>query len=92
MQSPNTRGLVHRLRNCLQTILELEPELEQLDLGDSLLKEFSMLKTFLSRIEAIDLEETDVERIEHATASFLAELRLPLNLLEDDCARRRIMH
>jgi hypothetical protein len=67
-----------RISNCLQTILELEPELEKIELGKSLLEEFSVLKDFLQKIDTVDLSEADVERVETATANFLEELRLPL--------------
>jgi len=67
-----------RISNCLQTILELEPELEKIELGRSLLEEFGVLKDFLQRIDSVTLNEDDVERVETATANFLEELRGPL--------------
>jgi len=67
-----------RISNCLQTILELEPELEKIELGKSLLEEFDVLKDFLQRIDTVTLNEDDVERVETATANFLDELRAPL--------------
>jgi hypothetical protein len=67
-----------RISNCLQTILELEPELEKIELGKSLLEEFDVLKDFLQRIDSVTLNEDDVERVETATANFLEELRGPL--------------
>lgn len=63
-----------RITNCLQTILELEPQIENLELGDALLDEFNVLKSFLGKIDAVDVAEEDVERIERATANFLREL------------------
>lgn len=74
--------LMVRITNCLQTILELEPQIEKLELGKDLLKEFEHLKSFLSKVNHIDLKEDDVARIEHATASFLDELKGPLAILE----------
>lgn len=74
--------LMYRITNCLQTILELEPQLERLELGKDLLKEFEQLKSFLSKVSHIDLQEDDVERIESATASFLDELKGPLTTLD----------
>jgi len=68
-----------RISNCLQTILDLEPDLKRLELGDSLLGEFVVLKAFLEKIDTVDLREADVERIERATANFLEELRGPLS-------------
>lgn len=70
-----------RITNCLKTILELEPELERLDLGSSLLSEFGVLKAFLEKIDDVDLNEEDVQRVERATASFLKELRGPLSIM-----------
>lgn len=67
-----------RISNCLQTILELEPELERIELGKSLLEEFSVLKDFLQKIDTVALNEDDVERVETATSNFLEELRGPL--------------
>lgn len=68
-----------RISNCLETILELEPELEKIEFGKSLLEEFGVLKDFLQRIETVALNEDDVERVETATANFLDELRGPLS-------------
>jgi hypothetical protein len=85
-------ALLERLQNCLQTILELEPDLEQLDMGDALVKEFGMLKAFLQRLEGIDIQEDDVRRIETATASFLEELRVPLSLLDQEDQLKRQLH
>lgn len=67
-----------RITNCLQTILELEPQLEKLEHGNSLLDEFVVLKSFLEKIDKVELNEADVERIENATANFLKELQAPL--------------
>lgn len=67
-----------RISNCLETILELEPELEKIELGKSLLEEFVVLKDFLQKIDSVALNEDDVERVETATANFLEELRGPL--------------
>lgn len=74
----DTDELHSRLKNCLQTILELEPELERLELGHELLKEFDLLKSFIAKLEDIKLEEDDVRRIETATTNFLEELKEPL--------------
>ncbi|WP_018125658.1 hypothetical protein [Desulfovibrio oxyclinae] len=63
-----------RITNCLRTILELEPQLEQLELGDALLEEFEVLKSFLGKIDVEGVGEEDVRRIEKATENFLKEL------------------
>ena len=80
----DSKYLTHlaRITSCLQTILELEPELRKLELGHSLLDEFVVLKSFLEKIDNVELNEEDVERIEEATANFLEELRGPLSLGE----------
>lgn len=67
-----------RISNCLETILELESQLERIELGKSLLEEFDVLKDFLQRIDSVSVSEDDVERVEAATANFLEELRAPL--------------
>lgn len=67
--------LTCRLRNCLLTILELEEMLERTHLGPALQKEFSVLKQVMQRLENVEVEETDVCRIEAATSRFLAELK-----------------
>lgn len=64
-----------RLRNCLVTILELEEELEQTELGPVLQSEFSVLKDVVQRLESVMVEEGDVCRIEAATTRFLAEIK-----------------
>ncbi|MDC0335826.1 hypothetical protein OAN24_02865 [Pseudodesulfovibrio sp.] len=71
-----------RITNCLQTILDLEAQLENLEHGNSLLDEFVVLKSFLEKIDKVDLSESDVERIEKATANFLKELQGPLSKAE----------
>jgi len=67
-----------RLRNCLQTILDLEPDLERIQFVRPLLAELEMLKNIYSRLETILLQENDVKRIEDATEHFLAEMKAPM--------------
>lgn len=71
-------NLSARIENCLHTILELEPDLERLQFGHYLLRDFNILKMFLSHVEEIDVQEQDVARIEAATENFLKELKEPL--------------
>lgn len=92
MQGHKTQNLSARISNCLQTILELEPDLERLRLGHVLIREFQILKTFLARMDRIDIEEGDVARIETATESFLRELKTPLALVELERIRKYIVH
>lgn len=76
-----------RIANCLQTILDLEPELNRLEMGSAILEEFGVLKSFLEKIDQVDLDEGDVERIERATSNFLQELNGPLSQLGQGAAR-----
>jgi hypothetical protein len=71
-------NLSARIENCLHTILELEPDLERLQFGHYLLRDFNILKMFLSHVEEIEVQEQDVARIEAATENFLKELKEPL--------------
>ncbi|GFM35463.1 hypothetical protein [Desulfovibrio psychrotolerans] len=84
-------ALQSRLRNCLQTILELEPDLEGLEIGHDLMKEFDLLKSFMEKLDDVELQEEDVRRIETATANFLEELKGPLSdMRERSTASRRL--
>ena len=69
--------LYSRLKNCLQTILDLEPDLERLRLPDTFRTELEALKLHLERIRHFDFREEDLKRLEAATEKFLEELRLP---------------
>ncbi len=80
MSLSNVTGLHARVLNCLRTILDLESDLDTAGMGDSLVEEFKDLKKIVAKTNAWDLEETDVQRIERATAAFLSELELPLAL------------
>ncbi len=84
MDDKNSFNFTARITSCLQTILELEPDLERLRLGSALIKEFKVLKSFLSKLDQINLEEEDVLRIETATENFLQELRTPLALVQPE--------
>ncbi|GAB6176539.1 hypothetical protein JCM16814_14300 [Desulfobaculum senezii] len=86
-----TSILQTRLMNCLETIIELEQDLERLELGHVLLDEFSQLKAFMKRIDQVDVEEEDVRRIERATANFLEELRGPLGLASHEEERPKLV-
>jgi len=87
-----TMHLQLRLKNCLNTILELEPALEQLELGHMLLKDYATLRSFIEKLEEVALHEDDVQRIERATSNFLEELKLPLAFSEDKAAKRQQLH
>ena len=85
--------LYSRLKNCLLTILELEPELERLQLSDAfhndLTCDLKLLKQQFEKIE--DIDEKDLRRIEAATATLLKELRLPFSHLHPVSTRRGLL-
>lgn len=89
--SREDNGLRLRLVNCLQTIIDLEPDLEQLDLVEKLDKEIKVLKTVINRIDQFRVEEEDVLRVEEATSVFLQELRLPLACKEQNKTFPRLL-
>ncbi|QJT08224.1 hypothetical protein [Oceanidesulfovibrio marinus] len=91
MTEQNDTTLHERLKNCIQTILELEPDVERLELGHILRDEYSTLRDFLERVDSVHLEEGEVRRIEEATSSFLEELESPLGNARDPRPRGRIM-
>ena len=73
-----------RLKNCITTILDLEPILGGFEMGNDFLAEFVRLKSFMQRLDNIfgegqeTIDEGDVARIEVATAIFLEELKAPI--------------
>lgn len=69
-----------RIVNCLQTILDLEPILQRMESGHIILSEFKVIKSFLTGMDGVVLDEDDVARIESATERFLQELNLPATL------------
>lgn len=87
-----TNNQLHvRLKNCLQTILELEPDMSSLHMRTEFRTELETLKEYLNRVEDLDLAEEDVQRLERATANFLDELRLPLSQVRRDGRKNRIL-
>ena len=66
-----------RLKNCLVTIVEMEPMLSRLTVHKELLKEFKQLKEIATKIANLELSDAEVERIEQATKVFLNELEIP---------------
>lgn len=87
-----TNNQLHvRLKNCLQTILELEPDMSSLHMRTEFRTELETLKEYLNRVEDLDLVEEDVQRLERATANFLDELRLPLSRVRRDGRKNRIL-
>lgn len=78
------RELYSRLHSCLQTILDLEEDLESCNLAGALSNELRMLRGFMDNIKEMELAERDVARIEAATAHFLENLNFPFMTLHDD--------
>lgn len=68
-------SLHSRLRNCLQTILELNDGFNSPVLVHAFMQELDLIRAFLLHLDAVDLQEEDVLRIEKATEVFLNELR-----------------
>ncbi|GHU92007.1 hypothetical protein AGMMS49974_01630 [Deltaproteobacteria bacterium] len=73
---PPLSTLQIRLKNCIQTILELETDLSAEFLGSHFNNELTALKNYLQQVDNMMLAEDDVKRLEDATANFLAEIRL----------------
>jgi len=91
MHKQLTVNLRLRLKNCLQTILDLESDLARLEMGRVLLKDYSLLRAFADNTRAIALQEDEVARIEQATGSLLDELKLPLSLVYTSESQHRVM-
>ncbi len=62
-----------RLKNCLQTILEMQPTMRQIYRA-KFADDFNQLQDYLVRVDKMDLNEEDVERLETVTTEFLKEL------------------
>lgn len=62
-----------RLKNCIQTILELEPAINAKN-GLFFEEEFISLKQYLGHIDKMDLVEDEVVRLERVTSEFLADV------------------
>ncbi|GAB6060890.1 hypothetical protein JCM31598_40070 [Desulfonatronum parangueonense] len=64
--------------NCLQTILEMESELRSLREAGSLVGELNSLRSLMNdlKLEQVQLDEADIQRIELATMVFLQELEM----------------
>lgn len=62
-----------RLKNCLQTILDLESGIKKNNL-DVFEADFISLKQYMEKIEQIQVKEEEVTRLENITSSFLREI------------------
>ncbi len=87
-------SLYIRLHNCLQTILDLEPSLANLDFSGNqeLKKLFAALKDSLSKLDDVEYEREDVERIEQAVSFFLQEITLICRKTDKALYSGRILH
>jgi hypothetical protein len=63
-----------RLRNCLQTILDLNENMGTNAFKLAFSEELELIKTFLNGLDSMILNEADVSRIEDATEIFFKEL------------------
>jgi len=70
-----------RLKNCLLTIIEMEPMISRLSFHHELEKEFKQLREISGKISGLDLSDAEVQRIENATETFLKELEIPGELI-----------
>lgn len=62
-----------RLRNCLQTILEIKEDSAFAPYATVFAAEFHTLSSFINQMDEISLDEDTVQRIEKATERFLKE-------------------
>lgn len=62
-----------RLKNCIQTILDLEPAISATN-GIFFEEDFVSLKHYLGHVDKMDLAEDDVLQLEKATSEFLADV------------------
>lgn len=62
-----------RLRNCLQTILELQPAMRKL-YRTNFAEDLRRLQKYIDLIDGMNLEEEDVARLESLTADFIKEV------------------
>ncbi len=79
---PNKKTVLQaRLKNCLLTIVEMEPMLSRFSVHHELKKEFKQLREIYGKISGLDLSDAEVQRIESATETFLKELEIPDEVL-----------
>lgn len=62
-----------RLKNCIQTILDLESAISATN-GIFFEEDFVSLKHYLGRVDKMDLAEDDVLQLEKVTSEFLADV------------------
>lgn len=62
-----------RLKNCLQTILDMQPAMRA-SCRVTLAEDLALLRSYLGRVDSMSLGEEDVNRLERMTSQFLREL------------------
>lgn len=62
-----------RLKECLQTILDFQGQLEEQHTKPSFTNELTLLRDFVQKIDVLTLSEEEVYRIEVVTENFLSE-------------------
>lgn len=62
-----------RLKNCLQTILELQPAMRK-RYKSCFAEDFPRLREYIEKIQNMALNEEEVARLEKMTAAFLREV------------------
>lgn len=65
-----------RVKNCLQTIVDLAPELRASRYGALFAPNLRQLRAWLGRVDHMALDEASVSRLERAVEALLAEVHL----------------
>ncbi len=81
-----------RITNCLETLIEVEERLKDLQLESFLQLEFLEIKEALKHIGRFSVSEQEVSRIEAATAHFLSEMRQSLMVFDGFSSTKVFMH
>ncbi|WP_456324341.1 hypothetical protein [Desulfonauticus submarinus] len=71
------KELKFKLKNCLETILEFEDALGRFNCGFDLKlnEEMDYIKDFLSKLDDIEFEDSELIRVEESTSRFLLEIK-----------------
>ena len=82
--------LLSRVASCVEAILEMEARLGLSGRDAETATEFKHLRRLAPRIATMAMTESDVERVEQATARFFEELRTVLG--EVSLGTHRVLH
>ncbi|MFP4392398.1 MAG: hypothetical protein ACOC43_02500 [Desulfohalobiaceae bacterium] len=74
-----------RLRSCLQAILDLERDLQQVGWRKFMQGDLAYLRGMQTRIGSLPLQEQEVRRVERVTCSLLQELQAMYALRQEVC-------